>query len=118
MTLYNKYFPIWIKGDDNILSTYTDKVSLRNDGRSELRGDTYITNGGRLMINKDKNSTTTYYLDVNGDVNFNSNSLYVKYIRYLGGFFIGNITGTNSMTSLTIGSQNPYAETCLSDSYA
>ena len=70
MSIYNKTFPNWIKGDNNITqgSAYSDNVSLRNDGKTELRGDTYITNNGRLMINKDKNSTTNYKLDVE-DVN-------------------------------------------------
>ena len=69
---YNKYYPSWFKGDNTISqgSGYSDNVSLRNDGKTELRGDTYITNSGRLMINKNKNASTTYYLDVSGNTNF------------------------------------------------
>ena len=69
---YNKYYESWFRGNNTITqgSGYSDNVSLRNDGRTELRGDTYITNSGRLMINKDKNTSTTYNLDVNGNSNF------------------------------------------------
>jgi len=70
---YNKYYESWFRGNNTISqgSGYSDNVSLRNDGKTELRGDTYINNNGRLMINKDKNSSTTYNLDVNGNSSFN-----------------------------------------------
>jgi len=59
---YNKYYESWFRGNNTISqgSGYSDNVSLRNDGKTELRGDTYINNNGRLMINKDKNTSTTY----------------------------------------------------------
>ena len=59
---YNKNYETWLRGNNTITqgSGYSDNVSLRCDGKTELRGDTYITNSGRLMINKNKNSTTTY----------------------------------------------------------
>lgn len=72
MATYNKYYETWFRGTNIVPqgSGYADNVSLRNDGRTELRGDSYITNSGRLMINKDKNSITTYYLDVSGNSSF------------------------------------------------
>jgi hypothetical protein len=70
---YNKNYETWLRGNNTITqgSGYSDNVSLRCDGKTELRGDTYITNSGRLMINKNKNSTTTYNLDVSGNSCFN-----------------------------------------------
>lgn len=52
MTTYNKYYPSWFKGDNIITqgSGYADNVSLRNDGRTELRGDVYITNNSNIII--------------------------------------------------------------------
>ena len=100
MSIYNKYFPSWIKGDNIITqgSGYADNVSLRNDGKTELRGDTYISNSGRLMINKDKNSSTQYYLDVSGNSNFNgdivlSNKNKLSQVQYI-----------TASTTLTFGS--------------
>ena len=74
---YNKYYESWFRGNNTISqgSGYPDNVSLRNDGLSELHGDTYITNNGSLMINKDKNLNGRYYLDVSGYSPFNGNIL-------------------------------------------
>ena len=100
MSIYNKYFPSWIKGDNIITqgSGYADNVSLRNDGRTELRGDSYITNSGRLMINKDKNSVSTYYLDISGNTCL-AGDLLIKNKNTLSN--VQYITGT---TTLTFGS--------------
>jgi hypothetical protein len=73
MTTYNKTYPNWIKGDNNIIqgSSYASNVSLRNDGKSELRGDVFFTNGSKLIIGKDKNTTTSYDIDCQNNVNIN-----------------------------------------------
>lgn len=100
MSIYNKYFPSWIKGDNIITqgSGYSDNVSLRNDGRTELRGDTYISNSGRLMINKDKNSSTQYNLDVSGNSSFNGN------IVISNKNILSNVQYITGSTTLTFGS--------------
>ena len=111
MSIYNKTYPNWIKGDNNIIqgSLYSSNVSLRNDGKSELRGDVYLTNSGKLIIGKDKNTTTNYDIDCQNNINING-YIYCNLYRGLGAFIIGNPTGTNSITSLLIGSQDPFGE--------
>ena len=94
---YNKYYESWFRGNNTISqgSGYADNVSLRNDGKTELRGDTYITNSGRLMINKDKNTSTTYNLDVNGNSSFSGDIVINNKIKLLN---VQNITGSTTLT--------------------
>ena len=78
MSSYYKYYESLCRGYNTISqgSGYPDNVSLRNDGLSELHGDTYITNNGRLMINKDKKKLNgRYYLDVSWYSPFNGKIL-------------------------------------------
>jgi hypothetical protein len=70
---YNAFYPIAINGLNNLVNSIdsTKKTSLKNFGKSELMGDVYIDNGGRLAINKAMDTSNTYYLDVSGNANFN-----------------------------------------------
>ena len=56
MSIINRFFPIFVQNSNIITqdSGYSENVSLKNGGNSELRGNVYITNSGRLMINKNK----------------------------------------------------------------
>jgi hypothetical protein len=69
MSIINRFFPIYVQNSNIITqdSGYSENVSLKNGGNTELRGNVYITNSGRLMINKNKDGTTVYYLDVSGN---------------------------------------------------
>ena len=115
----NKTFPIWIQGNNVITqgSGYTSNVSLRNDGKTELRGDVFITNSGKLVIGKDKNTTTNYDIDVQNDVNCSS-SIYCNSLRGIGTMVLGNPLNstTNLLNTLYIGSPNPFNENSLNPS--
>ena len=69
MSIINRFFPTYIQNSNIITqdSGYSENVSLKNGGNAELRGNVYLTNGGRLMINKNKDGSTLYYLDVSGN---------------------------------------------------
>jgi len=69
MSIINRFFPIFDQ-NSNIISQdsgYSENVSFKNGGNAELRGNVYLTHGGRLIINKNKDSTTTYYIDISGN---------------------------------------------------
>ncbi len=111
---YNAFFPIAINGLNNLVNAIdsTNKTSLKNFGKTELMGDLYIDNGGRLAINKPMNSTTTYYLDVSGNSSI-AGDLLIKNKNILSN--VQYITGT---TTLTFGSAEYIAitSTCPTNS--
>jgi rRNA processing protein Krr1/Pno1 len=71
MSSINKLKNIWVSNDStNLQGTYS-KVSILNEGKTELKGDTLINT--KLAINKNVDSTNDYKLDVGGNINFTGN---------------------------------------------
>ena len=97
----NKVYPNWIQGNNIITqgSGYSANTSLRNDGKSELRGDVFMTNSSKLIIGKDKNTTTNYDIDCQNNVNING-TLSCNY------YF-------SSAPTMYIGCANPFTELIL-----
>jgi len=60
----NKFLPINIKGTDAVVGTYGQGVSILNNGKTELVGNTIID--GHVSVGK---ATTAYPLDVSGNIN-------------------------------------------------
>ena len=117
MTTYNRYYESWFRGNNTIAqgSGYTENVSLRNDGRSELRGDVFVSNNGRVMIGKDQNTTSIYYLDVSGNTNFSNiqtTDLVIANKNKLSNIQV--ITGTS--TTLLLGSPEYVSVNCPTNS--
>ncbi|NBP15938.1 hypothetical protein EBU95_16365, partial [bacterium] len=84
MSSINKLKNTWVSNDTtNLQGTYS-KVSILNEGKSELKGDTLINS--KLAINKNIDSVNDYKLDVSGNVNF-TGSLYQN-----GALFTSGIT--------------------------
>ena len=84
MSSINKLKNTWVSNDTtNLQGTYS-KVSILNEGKTELKGDTLINS--KLAINKNIDSVNDYKLDVSGNVNF-TGSLYQN-----GALFTSGIT--------------------------
>jgi len=115
MTTVNKLKNAWLSNDTTNLDGTYGKVSILNEGKTELKGDTLINT--KLAINKNIDSTNDYKLDVSGNVNFTGNlykngALFTSGITqaYADGKYAiingsNNFTGTNTIprinTSLT-----------------
>jgi len=64
----NKLKNIWVSDDTTNLDGTNGKVSILNNGKTELQKDTLINT--KLAIKKDIDTTKDYQLDVNGNINF------------------------------------------------
>ena len=97
----NKVYPNWIQGNNIITqgSGYSANTSLRNDGKTELRGDVFMTNSSKLIIGKDKNTTTNYDIDCQNNVNINGTITCNSYF--------------SSAATMYIGTNNPFTELIL-----
>jgi len=93
----NKLKNIWISNDiTNLQGTY-NKVSILNEGTTELKSDTLIDT--KLAINKNIDSVNDYKLDVSGNINFTGN-LYKNNTLFTSGISLSDIQGNaNTFTN-------------------
>ena len=109
MSSINKLKNTWISNDTTNLQGTYNKVSILNEGKTELKGDTLINT--KLAINKNIDSVNDYKLDVNGNINF-SGSLYQNNALFTSGITqafadgrYSQLAGANSFT----GSSNTFS---------
>jgi len=90
----NKLKNIWVSNDTTNLDGTNGKVSILNEGKTELQKDTLINT--KLAINKNIDSVNDYKLDVGGNVNFTGN-LYKNSVLFNGDIiYIKNDANNNS----------------------
>jgi hypothetical protein len=93
-TTVNKLKNIWVSNDTTNLDGTYNKVSILNEGKTELKGDTLINT--KLAINKNIDSVNDYKLDVGGNVNFTGN-LYKNSVLFNGDIiYVKNDANNNS----------------------
>jgi hypothetical protein len=93
----NKLKNIWVSNDTTYLQGTYNKVSILNEGKTELKGDTLINT--KLAINKNIDSVNDYKLDVSGDINFNGN-LYKNNAIFSSGISLADVQGNaNTFTN-------------------
>ena len=94
----NKLKNIWISNDTTNLDGTYGKVSILNEGKTELKSDTLINS--KLAINKNIDTVNDYKLDVNGNINFSGN-LYQNGYIFNSGITLSDVQGnTNTFTQL------------------
>lgn len=93
----NKLKNIWVNNDTTNLQGTYGKVSILNDGKTELKSDTVIDT--KLSINKDIDTVNDYKLDVNGNVNFTGN-LYQNNALFSSGITLAQVqSNQNNFTN-------------------
>ena len=93
----NKLKNIWISNDTTNLDGSYNKVSILNEGKTELKSDTLINT--KLAINKNIDTVNDYKLDVNGNINFTGN-LYKNNAIFNSGISLSDVQGNaNSFTN-------------------
>ena len=112
MSNINKLKNTWISNDTTNLQGTYNKVSILNEGKTELKNDTLINT--KLAINKNIDSGNDYKLDVAGNINFTGN-LYQNNTLFSSGISLADIqananvwTSTNTFnTSLPTSTKTP-----------
>jgi hypothetical protein len=93
----NKLKNTWISNDTTNLQGTYNKVSILNEGKTELKGDTLVNS--KLAINKNIDSVNDYKLDVGGNVNFTGN-LYKNGTVFTSGISLADVqANANTFTN-------------------
>jgi hypothetical protein len=97
MSTINKLKNTWISNDTTNLQGTYNKVSILNEGKTELKNDTLINT--KLAINKNIDSGNDYKLDVAGNINFTGN-LYKNNTLFSSGISLADVqTNANTFTN-------------------
>ena len=84
----NKLKNGWFSNDTTNLNGTYNKVSILNEGKTELKSDTLINT--KLAINKNIDSGNDYKLDVAGNINFTGN-LYKNNTLFSSGISLADV---------------------------